>query len=1049
MDKGTLSSYIKEILKEKKVKEGTCGYGVKGKPGKKPAGSHLLSKKDLEEEFLTPNEIGDEAVEKESASGAFEESSGIPPRTEENTGELFNKLKTSGQLKEPGGVGMARENYTLSGGSKWDTMYFLYEPNSPTPFGLKQVAGHGLSDTFLAKYGLRPSQSGVAGVGLYIFDGNINPRYFDEKTFEKIVDHFSGGLGREAKAQRDFYRDRGPTSGTIDESDEDFRDYRLLDFFKEMQSFPAAGVDREDIRDASKSTKTVGNTPQLQDLLDQWMSGRYDEDPGYLVDELRGLLESVNEDDFGRNDPVLIRARAAKMRAEKEKEAERMRDKKWGKTDAKRTKYRYGIQDELEDLLDRRDQLMIDMEQEAEPEGGPIADRYGAELEDLEIRIIDIKDELGQLELFESVNEGKVDYDFTEEELVRVLRQLKRGASTEVGMIQAFTKALGRDITKDELFGESVNEGIFDRFKKKKAWDIDPGDEGWYDPIAREALKQLQQHHKWKEMELGAMGPGDSKTYMNMAITPSKFRGPEYEFKVHFDENDNVIKIEELPSPWTDDGLYEGLTPETVAKAEQIKKTMIGKNRDKLFKAYGKDAEKVAHGRAINQAKKATEKEEPVNEDHDCEKVHPSMTHDEWLDQMTKDQIDHDRETLRRERGLEEEIVDWPGEINYGGKKYIFFQQKDGRVTYNHEKYKGDNLTFGSKKEMDDYLGNYTAPKGGTQSSQFEESVNEEQDKFKVIDTKTGETIEKGLPKQIAQKLAAKKKEWTSYPDREKSAIAKIAMSEESVNETITKKMWEEDWDLNIPAGEEFDKNSQSRIDALIKLGVKPEKAEDWSMHNWDTLPGSVMKLLPEVYSEKQRKWACAQDEPKFDEMCKDTAISKKKKMKENRLSELIKTALKGPIKEEFDGDALEIGKGYQVYEEEDVFEYVGFDRDELEHIFVSHDVGGDTFMKVTDEDINDFVINLTEDKDWIQKAIKRPGALHRELGVPKGKDIPKGKINKAISRLKKKDKDDEAKGTQLPAGDERELRQLNLAKTLSKFNEGKLVERVFKKLRK
>ena len=65
----------------------------------------------------------------------------------------------------------------------------------------------------------------------------------------------------------------------------------------------------------------------------------------------------------------------------------------------------------------------------------------------------------------------------------------------------------------------------------------------------------------------------------------------------------------------------------------------------------------------------------------------------------------------------------------------------------------------------------------------------------------------------------------------------------------------------------------------------------------------------------------------------------------------------------------------------------------------------------------------LDEDKDWIQKAIKRPGALHRELGVPKDKDIPKGKINKAISKLKKKDKDDEEKGTQLSKGDERELK--------------------------
>ncbi len=61
---------------------------------------------------------------------------------------------------------------------------------------------------------------------------------------------------------------------------------------------------------------------------------------------------------------------------------------------------------------------------------------------------------------FESVtiDEAKVDYDFSERELIRVLRQLKRGASTEIDMIKAFTKALGRDITKDELFSESIDE---------------------------------------------------------------------------------------------------------------------------------------------------------------------------------------------------------------------------------------------------------------------------------------------------------------------------------------------------------------------------------------------------------------------------------------------------------------------------------------------------------------------------------------------------------------------------------------------------------------
>jgi len=32
----------------------------------------------------------------------------------------------------------------------------------------------------------------------------------------------------------------------------------------------------------------------------------------------------------------------------------------------------------------------------------------------------------------------------------------------------------------------------------------------------------------------------------------------------------------------------------------------------------------------------------------------------------------------------------------------------------------------------------------------------------------------------------------------------------------------------------------------------------------------------------------------------------------------------------------------------------------------------------------------------WIQKAIKKPGALHKELGVPEGKKIPEKKLNKA-----------------------------------------------------
>jgi hypothetical protein len=32
----------------------------------------------------------------------------------------------------------------------------------------------------------------------------------------------------------------------------------------------------------------------------------------------------------------------------------------------------------------------------------------------------------------------------------------------------------------------------------------------------------------------------------------------------------------------------------------------------------------------------------------------------------------------------------------------------------------------------------------------------------------------------------------------------------------------------------------------------------------------------------------------------------------------------------------------------------------------------------------------------WIQKAIKKPGALHKELHVPEGKKIPMKKLTKA-----------------------------------------------------
>ena len=40
-----------------------------------------------------------------------------------------------------------------------------------------------------------------------------------------------------------------------------------------------------------------------------------------------------------------------------------------------------------------------------------------------------------------------------------------------------------------------------------------------------------------------------------------------------------------------------------------------------------------------------------------------------------------------------------------------------------------------------------------------------------------------------------------------------------------------------------------------------------------------------------------------------------------------------------------------------------------------------------------------TKSKNWIASAIKKPGQLHKDLGVPAGKKIPSGKLAAAAKK--------------------------------------------------
>jgi len=42
---------------------------------------------------------------------------------------------------------------------------------------------------------------------------------------------------------------------------------------------------------------------------------------------------------------------------------------------------------------------------------------------------------------------------------------------------------------------------------------------------------------------------------------------------------------------------------------------------------------------------------------------------------------------------------------------------------------------------------------------------------------------------------------------------------------------------------------------------------------------------------------------------------------------------------------------------------------------------------------------NQNGGKNWIAGAIKHPGALHKQLGVPMGKNIPAAKLNAAAKK--------------------------------------------------
>ena len=153
-----------------------------------------------------------------------------------------------------------------------------------------------------------------------------------------------------------------------------------------MSELDILAKEAKDLKSFIKTVyKEFDNLPKNRETLN-WLEDTYK----------NSIDESINEMDI--NDPILVKLRAAQMKRNKDA-AKKIEKQKKINPDYKALKNA----PKIKALKKKRAEIMRDMEQEAEPEGGKIADRYGRELNKIDNAII----KLGGNPMSESLNEGK------------------------------------------------------------------------------------------------------------------------------------------------------------------------------------------------------------------------------------------------------------------------------------------------------------------------------------------------------------------------------------------------------------------------------------------------------------------------------------------------------------------------------------------------------------------------------------------------------------------------------------------------------------------
>ena len=360
---------------------------------------------------------------------------------------------------------------------------------------------------------------------------------------------------------------------------------------------------------------------EIQEWLDgykidsSWTKGLSESDNANKME----LLDQVKEAS-DMNDPVLVAFRAAKMKREKEL-AKPKRKPLYGKQRLKAEDDLWYISQDLKDLYADRGQLLNDMEQEAEAEGGPIADEYGDKLNKIEDEIQKLISNRNKLEvrLAESVVNESVD----EAKLSKIHNATKKGSYPVTLVVTENGKVI-----KQELVGTpQIVPAAFNQLKKEYPKATVHVESKTGERLFSESVNEAKNSFPFKgrvedlESQIGNKyyieTTDDEDTYNVMDSKTKKFVG-----NFHYDGK--TVTLLDMPNGIMESVVNEGLNKSDVAY--QLAVDYTGNTKPKITKLNKKRIH-IKYGYKIS----------PEKVIDSIKKVHPEveLKHVEWSDKMS------------------------------------------------------------------------------------------------------------------------------------------------------------------------------------------------------------------------------------------------------------------------------------------------------------------------------------------------------------------------------------------------------------------------------